>query len=205
MMDSNDLIEYARRAAQLGTCWTRLEDIRRQSECLAGQVRQSKSKLKASILAPTSTQSGQASVIHGQNKLKALYQTTYLSLDILSEHLAELCVVATSTAQRVHALGLRPVAAPGEASGLTTRLSSALGELEEATTRAEVQLLELKRLVVNNSCVVDQLILDKSVSGHLKKEPSVGDLCVYPALPISLDPVEKTYRCERCADTHSFR
>jgi hypothetical protein len=170
MMDSNDLIEYARRAAELGTIWARLEDIRRQSECLARWVRQSKSSLKASILASAPILPNQATVIRGENKLEELGQTTYLALNMLCGRLDELCVLATTTAQHVHALGLRPVAAFGEARALTPRLCAALAELEESTTRAEAQLLEQKKLVVHACCVVEQLILDPGAKRLQKKQ-----------------------------------
>jgi hypothetical protein len=78
-MNSNDLIEYTRRASELGTCWAQLERIRRQSECLAGQVRQSKSSLKAAMLVPALIRPAQASAICDQNSLEASYRTTYLS------------------------------------------------------------------------------------------------------------------------------
>jgi hypothetical protein len=170
MMDSNDLIEYARRAALLGTFWARLEDIRRQSECLARWVRQSKSSLKASILAPASILPDQATGIRGQNKLEELGQITYLALNMLCGRLDELCVLATTTAQHAHAVGLRPAATSGEARALTPRLCSALAELEDCITRAEAQLLELKKLVVHACCVVEQLILDPGAKTHQEKQ-----------------------------------
>jgi hypothetical protein len=165
-MDSNDLIEYARRASQLGTCRTRLEHIRRQSECLASQARQSKSKLKAAMLVPASIHPAQASVIRDNSILEKSYRTTYLSLNMLSKHLTELCVVATTMAHRVHALGLQPHATFRGLKTITPRLCSALGELDEATALAEAQLLDLKHLVDHASCGVDQLVVGAGVIRH---------------------------------------
>jgi hypothetical protein len=84
-MDSNDLVEYTRRASNFGTCWARLEHIRRQSECLAGQVRQSKSSLKAAMLIPALIRPAQASVVCDQNSLEKSYRATYFSLNLLSQ------------------------------------------------------------------------------------------------------------------------
>jgi len=163
-MDNDDLVKYARRASQLGTCWARLEHIRRRSECLAGQVRQSKSSLKAAMLVPALIRSAQASVICDENSLEESYRTTYVSLNMLSDNLTELCVVATTTAHRVHALGLRPLATFCGLKTITPHLCSALGTLDDATNFAETQLLALEQLVDDATCCVNQLLADVCVN-----------------------------------------
>jgi hypothetical protein len=159
-MDSNDLIEYARRASNLGTCWARLEHIRQQSECLAGQVRQSKSSLEAAMLVPALIRPAQASVICDQNSLEESYRTTHVSLNMLSEHLTELCVVATTTADRVHTLGLQPFSAFCGLKTVTARLCPALGALDDETKFAETQLLALEQLIDHATWGVNQLLAD---------------------------------------------
>jgi len=165
-MDSNDLIEYARRASNLGTCWARLEHIRQQSECLAGQVREAKSSLKAAILVPALVQPDEASVICDQNSLEESYRTTYVSLNMLSEHLTELCVVATTTADRLHTLGLQPFFAFCGLKTVTPRLCSALGALDDDTKVAETQLLALEQLIDHATWGVNQLLADVCANQH---------------------------------------
>jgi hypothetical protein len=165
-VDSDNLVEYARRASQLGTCWARLDHIRRKSECLAGQVRQSKSNLKAIMLVPMSIRSAQASVICDETSLETPYWTTYSSLNMLSKNLAELCVVATSTTHRVHALGLRPLATFCGLKNITPRLCAALRILEDTTESAETQLITVEQLVDHATCCVNQLLADTCDNRH---------------------------------------
>jgi hypothetical protein len=162
-MDSNDLTEYARCASELGTCWARPEHILWQSECLAGQMRQSKSSLKAALLVPALIRQAQASVICDQNSFETSYRTTYFSLNMLSQLLTELCVAAT-TAHRVHTLGLPPFVTFYALKTITPRLCSALGELDNATKLAKTELLALERLVDHATCCVKQLLADASAS-----------------------------------------
>jgi hypothetical protein len=138
--------------------------IRGQSECLADQVRQSKSSLKAAMLVPALVQPAQASVICDESSLEESYRTTYVSLNMLSEYLTELCVVATTTAHRVHALGLRPLATFCGLKNITPRLCAALDTLDDETKFAETQLLALEQLVDHTTCCVNQLLADVRVN-----------------------------------------
>jgi len=106
------------------------------------------------MLAPMSIRSAQASVICDETSLETPYWTTYLSLNMLSHNLSELCVVATTTAHRVYELGLRPLATFCELKTITPRMCAALRTLEDATKCAETQLLAVERLVDHTTCCV---------------------------------------------------
>jgi hypothetical protein len=101
---------------------------------------------------------GTSSVFDEEKRLLKSYSAAYMSLDMLSQDLAELCVISTATAQHVHAIGLQPLATFGAINAMAPRLSFTLGTLDDATRLAENQLLELERCVDQASRSVNRLI-----------------------------------------------
>ena len=112
----------------------------------------------------------------------------------------EMCAILTTTALRVHALCLRPLATFCELKIITARLSSALDSLDETTKSAETRLLALEKLVDHATCCVNQLLADMCVNrrqaNKIERWTIVGFVTRYLS-DLSLPSKKKSFRAMR--------